>query len=103
MASYLYDGNNNLAQATDRKGQVASYQYDALDRVSQVTYADTSTTTYTYDPGDRVTQVVDSIGGALTRTDHGVGPLLSGNTPGGGSQYYLHAPRPRPATDGAGG
>jgi YD repeat-containing protein len=46
MASYQYDANHHLTQATDRKGQITTYQYDALDRRSHITYADTSTIDY---------------------------------------------------------
>ena len=39
----VYDANSNVAQVTDRKGQVTSTQFDALDRPILVTYQDGST------------------------------------------------------------
>jgi YD repeat-containing protein len=65
--SYLYDGNGNLTQFTDRKAQATLYEYDALNRRTKATYQDGSTTTYTYDAGNRLTSIVDSVSGTITR------------------------------------
>jgi YD repeat-containing protein len=76
VENYIYDGDGNLTQATDRKGQVAVATYDNQNRLNFVGFGKTvsnkgvvsyqSSISYTYDAGDRPIKVVDSASGTIT-------------------------------------
>src|SRR5207249_4470716 len=96
--SLQYDGNGNLTQFTDRKGQVTTFGYDALNRRTFVGFgtqqpgpAYQSTITTTYDGGNRPTQIVDSLSGTITPVYDGLNRLSSETTPQGAVSYSYDA------------
>ncbi len=84
-----YDGNGNLIQFTDRRGQVAKFSYDGLNRMSFAGFGWTTGTTYestvnyTYDGGNRLRTAVDSISGTITHGYDDLDRLNSDATPQG--------------------
>jgi RHS repeat-associated protein len=88
MERYAYDGNDNLTQITDRKGQATTFTYDATNRRIGATYADGSTTTYTYDPVSRATEINDSVGGSI-RYAYGTFGCAQGCAGGQGDRVVL--------------
>jgi RHS repeat-associated protein len=49
---YYYDGNGNLTQQIDSKGQTINFYYDPLNRLWKKQYQDANQTTYTYSYDD---------------------------------------------------
>lgn len=87
-----YDNNGNIAQLTDRKGQLTSYTYDPLNRRTKATFQDGTTTNYTYDAGNRITQVQEKdasnvVTATITRTYDGLGRLTQEVTAQGTVNY----------------
>jgi len=97
--SYVYDGNGNLVQSTDRRGKVTAYSYDGLNRRTFAGFGQSggnyeSTIGYTWDGGDRMTQAVDSIAGPITKSYDGLDQLTQEQTPQGTVSYtYDNADR----------
>ena len=74
MDCNTYDGEGNLATATDAAGYVTTYRYDSLNLLNGITYPDASSESFTYDgQGNRLTQtwlpVADNL--TYTYTPHG--------------------------------
>jgi YD repeat-containing protein len=90
--SYIYDGNDNLTQYTDRRGTVDTFTYDGLNRRTFAGFGKNgsqyqNTISYTWDGGDRTTQAVDSIAGPIARVYGGLDRLTAETTPQGTVGY----------------
>ncbi len=69
----VWDGNGNLLQLIDDRGDVTSFQYDTMDRETVMTFHDGSTRTRVYDEANDVVTYTDENGSVFTNTYDSLG------------------------------
>ena len=62
-----YDGDGNIVQVTDPRGNNTEYGYDALGRLNSITYGDGTGREYGYDPNGNMVSLTNSNGLEILR------------------------------------
>ncbi len=73
----VWDGNGNLLQLIDDRGDVTSFQYDTMDREVLMTFHDGSTRTRVYDEANDVVTYTDENGSVFSNTFDPAGRKVS--------------------------